>query len=114
MQQELIIRRDNEFRRPIHIDIRLVDNSLGDLFYLFLTDLENEFQFNIQKAAALFRLTDKEAIVLEQLAGKKTEPQIAADLEITQNTLRTHRKNIYAKVNVGNRVELAMLLSSLT
>ncbi|GHB31178.1 hypothetical protein GCM10007094_19570 [Pseudovibrio japonicus] len=112
-QQELILRRDEAFLRPIHMEIRLVASRAEDLFYLFITDLEVQQQINIQKATALFRLTDKEAIVLEQLSGTQTEPQIAADLEITKNTLRTHRKNIYAKLNVSSRVELAMLLSLL-
>ncbi|WP_208978886.1 helix-turn-helix transcriptional regulator [Pseudovibrio denitrificans] len=113
VQQELVLRRDEAFLRPIHIDIRLVDTDYEDLFFLFITDLEIQQQINIQKATALFRLTDKEAIVLEQLSGTQTEPQIAADLDITKNTLRTHRKNIYAKLNVSSRVELAMLLSIL-
>ncbi|KZK80476.1 HTH-type transcriptional regulator MalT [Pseudovibrio sp. Ad13] len=113
VQQELVLRRDEAFLRPIHIDIRLVDTEFDDLFFLFVTDLEIQQQINIQKATALFRLTDKEAIVLEQLSGTQTEPQIAADLDITKNTLRTHRKNIYAKLNVSSRVELAMLLSIL-
>ncbi len=113
VQQEMIIRRDEAFLRPIHIDIRLVDTDYDDLFFLFITDLEIQQQINVRKAATLFRLTDKEAIVLEQLSGIKTEPQIAADLDITKNTLRTHRKNIYAKLNISSRVELAMLNSAL-
>ena len=113
VQQEIVLRRDEAFLRPIHIDIRLVDTEFDDLFFLFITDLEIQQQINIQKATALFRLTDKEAIVLEQLSGTQTEPQIAADLDITKNTLRTHRKNIYAKLNVSSRVELAMLLAIL-
>ncbi|KZL21529.1 transcriptional regulator NarL [Pseudovibrio axinellae] len=111
VQQELIIRRDEAFLRPIHINIRLIDTEFEDLFLLFITDLETQQHIDIQKATALFRLTDKEAVVLEQLSGTKTEPNIAADLDITKNTLRTHRKNIYAKLNVSSRVELAMLLS---
>ncbi|SDR35435.1 LuxR C-terminal-related transcriptional regulator [Pseudovibrio sp. Tun.PSC04-5.I4] len=113
VKQELIIRRDDAFLRPIHIDIRLIDTDTEDLFFLFITDMEFQLQINIQKATTLFRLTDKETVVLEQLSGTKTEPQIAADMDITTNTLRTHRKNIYAKLNVGSRVELAMLLSVL-
>ncbi len=113
VQQELVLRRDEAFLRPIHIEIRPVDTEFDDLFFLFVTDLEIHQKINIQKAAALFRLTDKEAIVLEQLSGTQTEPLIAADLDITKNTLRTHRKNIYAKLNVNSRVELAMLLSIL-
>ncbi len=112
-QQELILRRDEAFLRPIHMEIRLVASRAEDLFFLFITDLEVQQKINIQKATALFRLTDKEAIVLEHLSGTQTEPQVAADLEITKNTLRTHRKNIYAKLNVSSRVELAMLLSLL-
>lgn len=114
LTQELILRRDEEFLRPLHLEIQRADVRDDDLYFILITDLEISFKINLQKASNLFRLTERESTVLEKLAGTLTEPQIAADLSITQNTLRTHRKNIYAKLNISSRVELAMLLSALT
>lgn len=112
--QELVLRRDEEFLRPLHLEIRRAEVKDDDLYFILITDLEISFKINLHKASSLFRLTERESTVLKKLAGTLTEPQIAAELSITQNTLRSHRKNIYAKLNINSRVELALLLSALT
>ena len=112
--QQLILRREHEFLRPIHLEIRQTDTQGNNLFFIIATDLESKFQINLRKANILFRLTQKETAVLEKLAGPQTEPKISAALNITQNTLRTHRKNIYAKLNINSRVELAMMITTLS
>lgn len=54
VKQELIIRRDDAFLRPIHIGIRLVDTDIEDLYFLFITDLEFHLQINIQRPPLSF------------------------------------------------------------
>lgn len=113
---EFVIRRESEFLRPLHIEMvsagqasEAANNTL-----MFITDLEADWSIKILRAARIFYLTEREASVLEHLAGTETEQEIANALSITQNTLRTHRKNIYAKLNVNSRLELSILLSRLT
>lgn len=48
-------------------------------------------------------LSEREREVLRLLASDLTGPEIAGQLYVSLNTLRTHTKNIYAKLAVNNR-----------
>jgi LuxR family transcriptional regulator, maltose regulon positive regulatory protein len=48
-------------------------------------------------------LSDREAEVLRLLASELTGPEIARSLYITLNTMRTHTKRIFAKLDVTSR-----------
>ena len=48
-------------------------------------------------------LSERELQVLRLLAGDLTGPQIARELFVTHNTLRTHTKHIFTKLGVSSR-----------
>ena len=48
-------------------------------------------------------LSDRELDVLRLLASELSGPEIARHLVVSLNTVRTHTKNIYAKLGVGSR-----------
>ncbi len=48
-------------------------------------------------------LSERELDVLRLLASDLDGPQIARALVVSVNTVRTHTKNIYAKLGVTNR-----------
>ena len=48
-------------------------------------------------------LTERELEVLRLLGTYLTGPEIASELMVSLNTLRTHTKNIYNKLGVGSR-----------
>ena len=48
-------------------------------------------------------LSGRELQVLGLLAGELSGPQIARQLFVSDNTLRTHTKHIFAKLGVTNR-----------
>jgi len=50
-------------------------------------------------------LTARELQVIELLADGRSAREIAAQLEISRATARTHVTNIYRKLDVNNRVE---------
>jgi DNA-binding NarL/FixJ family response regulator len=54
-------------------------------------------------------LTPREADVLEHLRQGRSNAQIANELHVSVETVRTHRRNIYRKLGVTNRRELAGL-----
>ncbi len=53
------------------------------------------------------KLTEREADVLRLVARGNSNPQIAAELCITVNTVKTHLKNILSKLQLDNRTQVA-------
>lgn len=55
-------------------------------------------------------LTERESEITALLLQGKTYKAIAAELFVSENTVKTHVKNIYSKYNVQSKVELIRLL----
>lgn len=62
-------------------------------------------EFNISE-----KLTDREGEIAALLIRGKTYRRIAEELHVSENTVKTHVKNIYSKAGVQNRTELINLL----
>lgn len=58
-------------------------------------------------ANGLESLRARELQVARLVADRNTNPEIAAKLFLSQKTVETHLRNIFRKVNVSSRVELA-------
>jgi DNA-binding NarL/FixJ family response regulator len=52
-------------------------------------------------------LTGRELQVARLVVDRKTNPEIAAELFLSQKTVETHLRNIFRKIDVSTRVELA-------
>ena len=52
-------------------------------------------------------LTEREQQVARLVVDRKTNPDIAAELFLSQKTVETHLRNIFRKLGVASRVELA-------
>jgi LuxR family maltose regulon positive regulatory protein len=50
-------------------------------------------------------LSDSETRVLRYLPTNLTAPEIAAELSVSLNTVKTHMRNLYAKLGVHRRAE---------
>jgi DNA-binding NarL/FixJ family response regulator len=57
-------------------------------------------------------LTPREADVLEHLRAGRSNAEIALALAVSVETIRTHRRNIYRKLGVRTRRELASITQS--
>ena len=55
-------------------------------------------------------LTARETSILNSLLAGKTNKVIAEEFRLSENTIKTHVKNIYAKHNVSSRMELILKL----
>jgi DNA-binding NarL/FixJ family response regulator len=60
-----------------------------------------------ERAANEFGLTGREREILEQVAAGRSNKQIAADLWLSEQTIKYHLTNVYRKLNVGSRTEAA-------
>ena len=56
-------------------------------------------------SSALVRLTSRESAALTRLPTYLTQRQIADDLYISLNTLKTHLKSLYRKLGASSRAE---------
>ena len=52
-------------------------------------------------------LTERELELARLVVDRKTNPEIASELFLSQKTVETHLRNIFRKVGVSSRVELA-------
>ena len=59
-----------------------------------------------------YRLSAREAEVAEMLARGQTVARIAEALFVSENTVRTHSKRIYAKLDVHKKQQLRDLVES--
>ena len=55
-------------------------------------------------------LTAKEIEVVEKILGGKSRKEIADELHISENTVKTHLKHIYEKLGIAKKQELLTLL----
>ena len=61
----------------------------------------------VADGSGLESLTERELELARLVVDRKTNPQIAQELFLSQKTVETHLRNIFRKVGVANRVELA-------
>ncbi len=71
-----------------------------------------EFERNGAALASL-GLTGQEVRVLEQLAGGRSNKEIARAMGLSPNTIKTHLANLYAKLSVSRRTQAVSLARDL-
>jgi LuxR family maltose regulon positive regulatory protein len=83
-----------------------VRRGVSPLYAARLTDSTGPLPAGPTRRDALVDpLSDRELDVLRLLASELSGPDIARHLVVSLNTVRTHTKNIYAKLGVGSRRE---------
>lgn len=73
---------------------------------------EPDIQTLCAKAARTYDLTRREEDVLRLLVEGRTAPQIAEELVVSPNTVKTHVRNLYRKLGINRRADLACRLGS--
>ena len=67
--------------------------------------LPHDVQVKLQERAAYPTLTMREIEVMELVATGRRDKEIALALSISNQTVRVHMKNIFAKLGVSDRTE---------
>ena len=62
--------------------------------------------------ATIDSLTERELQVARLVVDRRTNPEIATELFLSLKTVETHLRNIFRKVGVSSRVELARAVES--
>jgi LuxR family maltose regulon positive regulatory protein len=78
---------------------------------LFRNNLAEECAVDVCNAA-LLELTVKERQVMHLVAEGKSNKQIARDLNVTPETIKSHMKSIFAKLKVDSRAQAAVMLQA--
>jgi DNA-binding NarL/FixJ family response regulator len=60
--------------------------------------------------AGLEALTAREREIAELIADRLTNPQIAEKLFLSKKTVESHIRNLFVKLSVSSRVEIARLI----
>jgi two-component system nitrate/nitrite response regulator NarL len=70
------------------------------------------FEYSHRQRAPRLTLTQREHDITDQVLTGKTNREIGAALGISEETVKRHIRNIYDKLGVSNRMELALYISS--
>ena len=86
--------------------IVLALTALGIWHCRVLTPSRDQPEFALNEAALKsLGITSREHTVLEHLANGQSNKQIAARLNVSPNTVKTHVANLYEKLEVSQRVQ---------
>lgn len=69
------------------------------------SEVENDLAFAKGDALGFYALTEREREILRCLNSGMSRAEIAEALSVSQNTVKTHLKNVYAKLGVHSRAE---------
>ncbi|SEL33515.1 transcriptional regulator /transcriptional regulator, LuxR family [Colwellia chukchiensis] len=85
---------------------------LSKLALDFINDVINGFKKNSHSDFAKFGLSHREQQLIPLLTQGKSNKQISANLGISENTVKFHLKNLFAKINVSNRNKASIFFIS--
>ncbi len=82
---------------------RRIEGGRAEFTDQLAADLGLEESTNTEASAPARTLSDRELSILRFLPTMMTNPEIAAELYVSVNTVKAHLKRIYAKLDVSNR-----------
>ncbi|MBP7738823.1 MAG: hypothetical protein KA369_22825 [Spirochaetes bacterium] len=99
--------QDNAGERKIPVDLKVkkVVDAFKDVSgYLIIVSRVKD----LHHLKTLHGITSRELDVIRQQATGKSNREIARFLNVTERTVETHVTSIYAKLGIGNRIELCI------
>ena len=80
---------------------------VGEILAAFGEQRPDAAQKALRSAGLLEPLTEREIQILRLITAGRSNPEIAAQLYLSVNTVKWHIKNLYGKLQAGNRIEAA-------
>ena len=97
--------KDNDVR--IDILVKSDEKTGRNLQFIIIMEHCNEDRIS---ADYKFKFSSREAEIIDGLIQGKINTQLAKALNLSENTIKTHIKNIYKKTGTNNRTELTYVL----
>lgn len=82
------------------------DNGIANYYVIYIQGFTPESYKSPASVSANFDLTEREKEIIGLIANGLSNKQIAAHLQISRNTVRTHVENILIKLSVTNRTAI--------
>ena len=104
--------------RPFLIEIAPLRDSIGELernfagALIFIIDPENHQSVSTRRLALLLNLTETEAEIARLMVGGRSAAEIADARGVSEGTVKSQFKAIYAKTGVNRRADLVRLALS--
>ncbi len=77
------------------------------------TDASGGFTANTEALIKAYDLSEREIDVIRLITKRYSNPEIAEQLHVSRNTVKTHLKNIYSKLDISSRTEVTERLIEL-
>ena len=71
-------------------------------------DVLTEWASSNQASNDRYNLTDREFGIIREILSGRSNKEIAANLELTEDTVKRHLTNVFRKLNVSSRLELSL------
>lgn len=102
-------------RSPLHELVSAIDSAdsgetfcssdFAKLMFSEVAKFGQTFTWQVPRSAAADRLTSREQQILELIADRKCNKEIAKQLSVSLHTVKNHVHNILEKLQVENRME---------
>ena len=92
------------------IENTAVENAMAEYVNAVETTVEQKVSLLILKLKIDEDLSAREREILKLIIQNKKRKDIANDLHLSENTIKTHTRTLYAKLGVRSRQELYVLL----
>ena len=97
--------KDNDVK--VDILIKTDEKTCRNLQFIVILEYCNEDRIAVDYK---FKFSKREAEIIDGLIQGKINMQLAKALNLSENTIKTHIKNIYKKTGANNRTELTYVL----
>lgn len=102
-----IVQQKYLFHRNVNYILGILVLALASISLLLFRKLKLVQPKAIRQENPDFTLTNQEEKIAKLILGDKSNKEIADELFISLSTVKTHIRNLYAKLDVANRQELA-------